>query len=141
EEHGEIGTISAVYCEYIKKLIRENRIGNAIKYLNSYHNLKKFGGTIHFHDITEDWLRSFEAYMLDRGRSRATVGSVLRTLRAMFNLADAKKIINKQVCYPFGRHKYLIPVGKKRKKYLELCDIRKIYFDNPSCEAEKRAKA
>src|SRR5699024_10674531 len=27
------------------------------------------------------------------------------------------------------------------KKYLELCDIRKIYFDNPSCEAEKRAKA
>lgn len=141
EKHDEIGTISGVYCQYIKKLIRENRIGSAFKYLEGYHNLIKFGGNMHFRDITEDWLRSFEAYMINKGRSRATVGGALRTLRAMFNLADAKKIINRQMCYPFGRHKYLIPIAKKRKEFLELSDIRRIYFDEPSCESEGYAKA
>lgn len=141
EKHDEIGTISGVYCEYIKKLIREKRIGSAIKYLNSYNVLVKYGGNMHFRDITEDWLRSFETYMIDKGRSRATVGGLLRALRAIFNLADAKKIINKQMCYPFGRHKYLIPVAKRRKKYLELSDIRRIYFNESSCEAEEYAKA
>lgn len=141
ENHDETGTISGVYCEYIKKLIRENRIGSAIKYRDSYNKLTKFEGNIYFSDITEDWLRSFEAYMLSKGRSRATVGGILRALRAIFNLADAKKIINKQMCYPFGRHKYQIPIAKKRKKHLELSDIRRIYFDEPFSEQEAYAKA
>jgi len=141
ESHDEIGRISGVYCDYIKKLIREKRIGSATKYRDSYNVIKCFGGNMYFQHITVEWLRSFEGWMLDKGRSRATVGGILRHLRCIFNEASHKKIINKEMCYPFGRRKYLIPAGKKRKRALELTDIKTLYFSEPSCESEIYAKA
>ena len=141
ESHDETGRISGVYCEYIKQLIREKRIGSATKYRDSYNVIKSFGGNMFFQHITVEWLRSFEGWMLGKGRSRATVGGILRHLRCIFNEASHKKIINKEMCYPFGRRKYLIPSGKRRKRSLELDDIKKLYFSEPSCDAEAYAKA
>lgn len=141
ENHDEIGRISGVYCDYIKQLIREKRIGSATKYRDSYSVIKSFGGNMYFQHITVEWLRSFEGWMLGKGRSRATVGGILRHLRCIFNEANHKKIINKEMCYPFGRRKYQIPTGKKRKRSLELADIKKLYFSKPSCDSEAYAKA
>jgi hypothetical protein len=38
--NNEIGIISDVYCEYIKQLIREKRIGSVLKYRDSYCVIK-----------------------------------------------------------------------------------------------------
>ncbi|MBL7736556.1 MAG: phage integrase SAM-like domain-containing protein, partial [Chitinophagaceae bacterium] len=108
ESHDEIGRISGVYCDYIKQLIREKRIGSATKYRDSYSVIKSFGGNMYFQHITVEWLRSFEGWMIGKGRSRATVGGILRHLRCIFNEANHKKIINKEMCYPFGQRKYQI---------------------------------
>lgn len=45
----EIGIITDVSCEYIKQLIREKRIGNALKYRDNYCVIKSFGGNMYFH--------------------------------------------------------------------------------------------
>jgi hypothetical protein len=74
EIHHETARVSGVYCEYIKKLIREGRISNAVKYWDSYNVIKRFGGNIYFQHITVVWFRSSERWMLGKGRSRATVG-------------------------------------------------------------------
>jgi integrase len=141
KEAFEPGTIGSVYCSYIKQLISENRIGNALKYRDSFSSVKKFGGNAPFREISVSWLRRYEAWMLNQGRSRTTVGILLRGLRTIFNEADRQKIINKQKCYPFGRGKYIIPTSKKANKSLEQEDLNIIYYDQPSCENEEYAKA
>lgn len=142
EENGGADTVKYVYSEYIKRLISEKRIGNALSYRESYNTLRKFGGDkLTFPEITISWLRRYEAWLTDRGTARATIGIRMRPLRCIFNEAHAMGIISKEMCYPFGRRKYLIPVGKRRKRSLELEDIQRIYFDKPSCKGEAYAKA
>lgn len=111
-----------------------------MKYRDSYHSIKKFAGNVRFSDITVSFLRRYESWMLERDCSRATIGSVLRSLRCIFNEADHHGIINKQKCYPFGRRKYQIPASKKAKKALSLEDIEKFYNYQPACENEELAK-
>jgi len=62
-----MGRISGVYCNYIKQLIREKRIGCATKHRDSYSVIKSFGGNMYFQRITVEWLRSFEGWMLGKG--------------------------------------------------------------------------
>jgi hypothetical protein len=45
----ETGIIPDVSCEYIKQLIREKRIGNALKYRDNYYVIRSFGGITYFH--------------------------------------------------------------------------------------------
>lgn len=140
EDHGQLGTISGVYCLVIKQLITENRLGSAFKYKDSYSSLMKFSGNVRFKDITVSFLRRYEDWMLKAGRSKTTVGILLRNLRFVFNEADHLGIINKQNCYPFGRRKYMIPTSKKSKKALSLEEVGKLYYHQPSCESEAYAK-
>jgi hypothetical protein len=49
EPVGKQGTISYSYSAYIKKLLREGRIGTAINYQCSYISLRKFKELFHFH--------------------------------------------------------------------------------------------
>ena len=139
ETHSD-GYISGVFCAYIIQLLSQKRIGTALKYRDSYHSLKKFAGNVRFKDITVSFLRSYEAWMLEKNRSKTTIGMVLRNLRAIFNEADAREIIKKSNCYPFGRRKYQIPSSRKIKKALSLEDIGKIYYYKTNCENEKLAK-
>ena len=64
----------------------------------------------------------------DKGNSRSYVGINLRSLRAMFNYADAKGIIDKKKYYPFGRYKYIIAKPAKRKKFLTPQQLAGLYF-------------
>jgi integrase len=73
--------------------------------------------------------------------SKSTQGIYLRSLRAIFNEAIADGIITKEKCYPFGRRKYQIPTARNVKKALKVDQIEKIYFYEPTCESESRAKA
>ncbi len=140
ETHPE-GYVSGVYCSYIIQLLTQKRIGTALKYRDSYESLKKFAGNMRFKDITVSFLRSYEFWMLEKNRSKTTIGMILRNLRAIFNEADAQDIIKKANCYPFGRRKYVIPSSKKIKKALSLEDIGKIYYYKTTSENEELAKS
>jgi hypothetical protein len=114
--------ISFSYLVYIKKLLREGRIGTAVSYQCSYMSLRKFKGDVPFPLITPSFLIEYENWLKDQDVSKTTIGIYLRPLRAVFNEADAG-IIKKEKSYPFGRRKYVIPTTRNIKKALELSDI------------------
>ena len=119
--------ISYVFSEHIQTLLRQERIGSALNYQDSYNNLKRFGGNVKFEEITVTWLVRYEKWSLNRGVSKTTVGIKLRSLRAIFNEAIFRKIIRKEDCYPFGRRLYMLPSSRNNKRSLTLADVQKIF--------------
>ena len=137
----EPGTYAFTYLSFIRQLIQQGRIGTAISYHCSYNSLVRFRGNVRFTDITVNYLYQYEQRTKQNGMSKSTQGIYLRSLRAIFNEAIADGIISKEKCYPFGRRKYQIPTARNVKKALKLDQIEKIYFYEPTCESERRAKA
>ena len=133
------GTITFTYLSYIKRLIQEERIRTAYCYQNSYNSLKKYGGDIQFSGITPSFLRQYEMWMIKSNKSKTTVGIYLRALRTMFNEAIYEGLVSKDK-YPFGRRKYIIPAGKNNKRALTIEHIKQIYYYDPSCEPERKAR-
>ncbi len=62
--------------------------------------------------------------------------------RAIFNYAiDRLKIIKRDKCYPLVvRYKYQIPTSKNTKKSLEMNIVGKLYYYEPRCEEECKAR-
>lgn len=139
DDHSKAGTISVTFFSYIKKLIRENRVGTAFLYHCSYVSLLKFKGNVQFTHVTVCYLKQYEQWMLIHSNSKATIGIYLRSVRAIFNEAIHDGVINRD-SYPFGRRKYQIPTGKNVKKALKLSDIELIYNYIPCCDAERKAR-
>lgn len=98
---------------------------------------------IEMHEITPDWLKKFEAYLLapymkktnsgsnlKKGRSLTTVGIYLRNIRAViFEWFRNERPEGYNL--PFGRTKdglYQIPSGQNIKKALDFEDIEKLYY-------------
>lgn len=121
-------TLTWSYQQYIKRLIREDRISSAVAYHCSYVSLKRFKGNVSLSDITVSFLCAYEKNLKANGLSKSTIGIYLRPLRAVFNDVIAQGLLNKEVSYPFGVKKYQIPTSKKVKKALEPEDVKRIYF-------------
>lgn len=127
-EEIQSGTIGMAYLAYIKKLLREGRIGTAANYQNSYTLLKKFRHNLRFKDITTPCLYEYENWLKNKEISRTTIGMYIRPLRTLFNEAIDAGEIYREKCYPFGRRKYQIPTSKKTKNALSLEEVKQIYF-------------
>jgi integrase len=140
EDHSRYGCISCTFLSRIKNMIQEERIGTALKNQGSYTLLKKFKGNVLFTDITVSFLYQFEKWMLNRDCSITTVGICLRDLRAAFNEAIDAGIIKREKCYPFGKRKYRIPTGRNTKKALPIDALGAIYYYEPECLQEAKAK-
>ena len=137
----EPGTVAFTYLKYIQTLIQQGRITTTISYHCSYKSLFRFRGNMRFSDITVNYLYQYEQWTKQDGMSKSTQGIYLRSLRAIFNEAIADGLISRERCYPFGRRKYQIPASRNIKKALKLDQIEKIYYYEPTCESERRAKA
>lgn len=122
------GTLVWWYQQYIKRLIREDRIGSAVAYHCSYVSLKSFKSNLLLSDVTVSFLCAYEKHGRAKGLSKSTIGIYLRPLRAIFNDVIAQGFLKKEISYPFGAKKYQIPTAKKTKKALDLDDVKKIYF-------------
>lgn len=140
EDHLRSGCISKLYLAYIKRLLQEDRIGNALNYQASYSSIKKFKGNILLSDINPGFLFQFEKWMVDRGRSLGTVGIQLRPLRCIFNEAIAEGLIRKDNSYPFGRRKYQIPKAKSKKRAIGIEEIGSIHYFTPGSIDDRKAK-
>lgn len=138
-----VGTIAWSYKEYIRRLLREGRIGTAVNYHCSYVSIKKFRGNVKFTAITASYLIAYEQKLNKEGLSKSTIGIYLRPLRALYNEAAEAGLVKKDQSYPFGRRKYRIPTARKNKKALDLSDVEKIYYydENNLEKSEQRSRA
>ncbi len=115
-----------VFDEQIEKLMSEQRISTAKTYQFTYNSLVSFKPELSFDSISVQFLKDYEKWMVERMKSNTTIGIYMRTLRAIFNEAIHREVIQKET-YPFGKRKYQIPKSKNIKKALTIEDIEKIY--------------
>ncbi len=93
-----------------------------------------------FFDVTVDWLKDYEYYMLtDKNRSVNTLSIYVRTLRTVFNNAIAAKDIQEEF-YPFGKRKYQVPSKLNKKKALSEAELKALYFSKPITPEQQKAK-
>ncbi len=122
------------FIRYIGTIAAENRLGTSTSYQTAYNILKAyFGSKFSFQHITPTLLRNFENDYLAKGKSIATVGLYLRSLRAVYNDAKSEGTIS-EADYPFGRKKYIIPSTGKRKIGITkalVAEIHKYQFEEP----------
>lgn len=120
-------TLELAFGDIAASLRNDGRIGTAVTYEATYASLNKFQAGLKFADVTPDFLRKYEKWLLANGRSVTTVGIYLRPLRAVFNNAIAEGLLTNDL-YPFGKKRYEIPTGNNIKKALTLNDIAAIYY-------------
>ena len=114
------GTINASLEIRIETLKSEERIGNMFYYKRVLSCVEKYAGkNIPVENVTVDWLKKFEAFMLKKEMKHSTISMHMRGLRAIMNQFKRDGII-KESQYPFGKDKYEIKTGESRKKALTL---------------------
>lgn len=120
--------VTAYFDNIIRSYRQEGRIGTANAYLTSKNCLETFYPGLRFEDVTVDFLRSFEHWMIvEKNRSPSTVGIYLRSLRFIINHAIDAGVINREDNYPFGKRKYQIPEARNVKKALSSNELKAIY--------------
>lgn len=129
---------------YIKQLSKDNRSGTADSYQCAYNSFKKYLESkgrkkLNFGDVTPDWLKEYESWMLENEKSNTTIGIYLRSLRTIINIAIEDGTLAREF-YPFGKRKYQIPSGRNVKKALVISDIQKIVNYKTTTDAEERAR-
>lgn len=117
-------SVSFAFDKYISSLKLENRIGTAMSYECAKNSIQDFNKNLTFAEVTPTFLRKYQNWMTENGKSITTVGIYLRSLRAVYNLQSIDKSV-----YPFGKGKgnYIIPTSKNTKKALTIQEIGKIY--------------
>lgn len=119
------------YDKIIEQITKEGRVGTASNYQCSVNSIRSFSPKLQFEDITAQFLKDYERWLIDAGKSISTVGVYLRPLRAVLNSAIADGMISREGQYPFGKRQYQIPATRNVKKALTKDEIRKIYQYQP----------
>lgn len=109
--------------EKVDALNKDDKFKTAFTYLGALKSLKKFTEKekFLFKDITPEFLRKYESWMLKNGKQKNTISVYLRACRALY---DKNK---KDDSYPFGHGRYQIPTGQNVKKALTIDQIGKIF--------------
>lgn len=128
--NGASDTLTAAFELRTKEYKEAGRIGSAYTYNCAKVSLNKFQPGVKFSNVSPGFLEKYETWMVTQGKSKATIGIYLRSLRSLFNDAIADGILLKDH-YPFGKRKYEIPTGKNTKKALSLMEVGKIYDYQP----------
>lgn len=129
-------TINTAFQIKIDALLKEGRVGTMLYYDNVLKNIEKFEGKqIFFEQVTVDWLRRYEKYLL-RTKNFTTVGMHMRAIRAIMNAAQKSGAI-KESQYPFGKDRYEIKTGEGRKKALTLKQIAQILQYEDGLDTER----
>lgn len=122
-ESGE--DVYGIFDKTINELFAEERIGSALAYRDAKHSLLTFRKNLSIHDITPEFLKSYEIFMLSNKKSPTTIGIYLRHLRAIINQAIEKEFLDRKN-YPFGKNRYQIKAPRNIKKALTIEQIKQI---------------
>jgi integrase/recombinase XerD len=126
-----------VYAYYEKMILgytNHDQLGTAANYSASLVSLKKYKLKLSFIEITVDFLKNYEKWLIDAGKSISTVGIYLRPLRSVINHAISDGTLSKDFNYPFGsksKNKFQIPKTRNIKKALHKSDIKALFAYQP----------
>ena len=115
--------VSSIYEKHIQSLNDEGRISTASSYGDSLTSMLSYKKNLKVSQITTDFLKGYEKWMTDNGRSLTTVGMYLRALRTIFNIAIENEVIDASK-YPFK--KYTIPAPQKISRTFKKEEIKLI---------------
>ena len=115
--------VNSIYEKHIQALKEEGRISTASSYQDSLSSMLSYKKNLKVSQITPDFLKGYEKWMTDNGRSLTTVGMYLRALRTIFNIAIENEVIDASK-YPFK--KYTIPAPQKISRTLKKEEIKLI---------------
>lgn len=129
------------YRMKMEDLDTQQKIGSKACYNSSLKSLKSFLSDtrsrvpkqLYFTEITPKFLQRYEKWMIDKGKSRSTVGIYLRPLRHLFNVAKSSN-------YPFGKNGYVIPKGRNKKKAINKEGLKLLLESQPENEFQEKAK-
>lgn len=112
---------------YVRMLKEQGRLRYAGMYEVSLNSFVKYAGTldIPFNDIDAVWLKKYEMWMFKQGLAVNTIGTRLRHLRAVFNMAIEHHVIDKE-CYPFHAYKVSKVSQSPPKRAMTKEDIQKV---------------
>ena len=129
------------YSEIINEKMTAGKISTAMNYRCSMKSLQSFSGKLSYVDISPRFLKEYEKFLLDNGKSISTVGIYLRPLRAIINEAIENKALSRDN-YPFGIRKYIIPESINTKKALPRDDFKLIiqYVPEQEYSFESRSR-
>lgn len=129
--------VYGAFERYIESLNKDGSAGTAKLYESGMRSLQSFSKELSFADVTPEFLKKYEKWMLDHGKSFTTIGIYTRQLRTIFNIAIDERHVKREL-YPFGRRKYQTPTGNNVKKALSLKDLEKIFNYQPETESEAK---
>lgn len=127
---------------YVRLLKEQGRLRYAGMYEVSLNSFKKYAGTldIPFSDIDVTWLKMYETWMLQQGLAVNTIGTRVRHLRAVFNMAIEHHVIENE-CYPFNAYKVSKVSQSPPKRAMTKADVQKILAYQPKTDMERLAIA
>jgi integrase len=124
--YGSAEDIKPFFDAVIDEKLEFGKVSTAYSYRNARDSFFSFRKKIKFIDIDQRFLKLYEKWMVDNGKSRTTAGVYLRNLRTVFNLAIKEKVIPNDY-YPFGKGGYKIPRGRNIKKALSAENIKQLF--------------
>ena len=136
------------YNDRIEEMIKNDEIGNANSYKSSLKAIQKFinpnnpqnVNTINIMLIKIDWLKKFEKQIIEKkSGSISTVGTYLRPLRAIYNLALKENPLYERLS-PFKAGGYQIPASTRVKKSLTKKDLKTLLESNTKTSEQQKAK-
>jgi integrase/recombinase XerD len=138
---GRKNSILSAFDNKIEDLNKTGQIGTASSYQCAINSISKFmSKDLKFSDITMDWLKRYEAHLIDEGKSITTVKFYIGALRSIMNEGkDLYKIIT-EAQYPFGKGKFEIKSGTGRKLALTLSQIGEVLKYPLLTDTEKRCR-
>ena len=99
--------IYVLFDETMKDLNEQGRVSTGRVYRNTRNSLMKFKSKLNIKEVTPEFLKKHEGYMISKGKSISTIGIYLRHLRSVFNHAIDREFIERKY-YPFGKNMYQI---------------------------------
>lgn len=109
----------------IEDLISEGRVSTSRVYRDTRNSLMKFKSRLNIKDVTPEFLKKYETWMISKGKSVTTIGIYLRHLRSIYNQAVDAGIIDHKY-YPFGKNRYQIKAPRNIKKALTIEQVKDI---------------
>ena len=135
--------VDECFIYYIKILKEQGRLRYAGMYEVSHNSFIKFNNgslELPFNDIVVVWLKKYEAWMLKQGLAINTIGTRIRHLRAVFNMAIEHNVIDKE-CYPFHAYKVSKVSQTPPKRAMSKADIQKVISYQGKADIERLAIA
>ena len=105
--------------EIINEFIESKKISSAKINIETLNSLRKFINLkeLKFKNLNVETLEKYESYLRGRGGTDSGIGIKMRTIRAIFNKAIDRKIINEKH-YPFKIYKIAKLKNEKKREFL-----------------------